>query len=108
MRVTGSMTIVLPCSTASPKLQSAFERLVQAAALRAVPSAPRKSCQPKVGIRARIHQRERPRVLHSRDVVLLALVLFSANVGGYVFILWLPATIEKSSSLSPAGSAAPP
>jgi ACS family tartrate transporter-like MFS transporter len=38
--------------------------------------------------------------LRLRNVVLLAVALCSANVGGYAFVLWLPSIIRNSSTLS--------
>ena len=47
----------------------------------------------------------------NRDVVLLALALFFANIGTYAFVFWLPATVQKASGrsavFSPALSALP-
>jgi ACS family tartrate transporter-like MFS transporter len=52
-----------------------------------------------------------PQALKKRNVILLAFVLFFANIGTYAFIFWLPATIQKASgrsaSLSTALSALP-
>jgi ACS family tartrate transporter-like MFS transporter len=36
----------------------------------------------------------------NRDVVLLALALFFANIGAYAFVFWLPATVQKVSGRS--------
>ena len=38
--------------------------------------------------------------LRTRNVVLLALVLFFANIGTYAFIFWLPTTVQKASGRS--------
>jgi ACS family tartrate transporter-like MFS transporter len=38
--------------------------------------------------------------LKKRNVILLALVLFFANIGTYAFIFWLPTTIQKASGRS--------
>ena len=44
--------------------------------------------------------------LRSRNVLLLAAVGFLANIGISGFFLWLPTTLHKASTLSPAGAAA--
>ncbi len=38
--------------------------------------------------------------LRNRDVVLLALALFFANIGTYAFVFWLPTTVQKASGRS--------
>lgn len=44
--------------------------------------------------------------LSKRDVVLLALALFFANIGSYAFVLWLPSTVQKASGRSAVFSTA--
>jgi ACS family tartrate transporter-like MFS transporter len=44
--------------------------------------------------------------LQERNVVLLALALFFANIGTYAFIFWLPSTVQRTSGRSVAFSTA--
>jgi ACS family tartrate transporter-like MFS transporter len=44
--------------------------------------------------------------IRNRNVVLLALALFSANIGVVGYLLWLPSTIQRASGFSPGISSA--
>ena len=46
------------------------------------------------------------RTLRQRDVLLLCLVHFFANIGGYGFIMWLPTIVNKAGKLSVTSAAA--